>query len=114
VKREINKILIRTFTVLTTENSTGPVYDETNNGEHSQQTVQSVNNAAQQEDNNTVVEENNLEVMIYECLLCKFICNKKARLIHYINIIHTHRSKHTVTCRCHKCNSYFSVLSEFF
>jgi len=51
--------------------------------------------------------------MIYECLLCGLICNKKARLIHHINVIHTNRSKHTMICRCHKCNLYFSVLSEF-
>jgi len=51
--------------------------------------------------------------MIYECLLCGLIYNKKARLIHHINVIHTNRSKHTMICRCYKCNLYFSVLSEF-
>jgi len=108
----MNKILIRTATVLTTENSTGP-YIQANNEAHSQQILQSTSNAAQQEDNNIVAEENNSEVMIYECLLCGLICNKKARLIHHINVTHTNRSKHTMICRCHKCNLYFSVLSEF-
>lgn len=51
--------------------------------------------------------------MIYECLLCGLFCSKKARLIQHINVIHTHRSKHTVTCHSHKCNLYFSLLSEF-
>lgn len=46
MKREIYKILIRTFIVLATENSNGPVYDEVNE-DHSQQTVQSVSNAEQ-------------------------------------------------------------------
>jgi len=35
----MNKILIRTATVLTTENSTGP-YNEANNEDHSQQILQ--------------------------------------------------------------------------
>jgi len=55
----MNKILICTATVLTTENSTGP-YNESNNEDHSQQILQFAHNAAQQEDNNIVAEENNL------------------------------------------------------
>jgi len=72
----MNKNLICTATVLTTENLTG-LYNEANNEDHSQQILQSISNAAQQEDNNIVAEENNSEVMIYECLLCGLICNKK-------------------------------------
>lgn len=51
--------------------------------------------------------------MIYECLLCGLICNKKTRLTHHINVMHTHRLKHTVICHCRKCNLYFSILIEF-
>jgi len=97
----MNKMLICIAAVLTIENSTGLAYNEANNEAHSQQTLQSANNTAQPEDNNIVAEKNNsVEVMIYECLLCGLICNKKARLIHHIHVIHTNRSKHTMIYRC--------------
>ncbi|XP_011860116.1 PREDICTED: uncharacterized protein LOC105557481 [Vollenhovia emeryi] len=75
--------------------------------------VQSASNPIEQQDNPTTAQENNSEVRIYECLLCGLIYNKKARLIHHINVVHTHRSKHTIICYCRKCNLYFSVLTEF-
>lgn len=108
----MTKILIYTVVVRAAENLTDPACDEVNNeNQDSHQTLQAESNIMEQQDNDTA-EENNL-VMIYECLLCKLAFNKKARLIHYINIMHTHRSKHTLICYCRKCNLYFSVLTEF-
>lgn len=45
----MNKILIRTVTVLAIENVTGPAYNEVNNADHPQQILQSASNAAEQE-----------------------------------------------------------------
>lgn len=119
----MNKVLlVHTAVTLTTENLI-PAFNEnnevTNNEEQNSQETVSMESISmvieqqEQQDKDAVTEENNSEVMIYECLLCKLICNKKARLIRHINVIHTHRSKHTVICHCRKCNLYFSVLKEF-
>lgn len=110
-------LLVHTAVTLTTENLI-PAFNEDNEEQNSQETVsmESVSMVIEdkgQQDKDAVTEENNSEVMIYECLLCKLICNKKARLIRHVNVIHTHRSKHTVICHCRKCNLYFSILTEF-